>query len=83
MDDAATAIRRWRRGQESAAVRQRLLLREEGARPDQAIAEALDALDALHDMGTWPGPRDPVSERAIGRVRRRWTRIEQRARRQR
>lgn len=77
------AIARWRRGQEAAAARQRALQRATGPRPAQAIAEANSALDALRVMGRWPGPRDPVSERAVEEVRRRWARIERRARRSR
>jgi hypothetical protein len=69
-----------RRGQRAAAERQRELMRAEGPRPEQAVAEALAAAAALASRGTWPGPRDPVSERAVEEVRRRWVRIEQRAR---
>lgn len=73
-------ILRMRRGQRAAAERQRELLRVEGPRPRQAVAEALAAAAALAAEGKWPGPRDPVSERAIEEVRRRWVRIERRAR---
>jgi hypothetical protein len=52
----------------------------EGPRPARAVAQSLSALSALKTMGRWPGPRDPVSERAIEEVRRRWARIQQRAR---
>ena len=31
-----------------------------------------DALEALAEMGAWPGPRDPVSERGVQRVRDQW-----------
>jgi hypothetical protein len=79
MDPRGQALRRWRAGQQAAARRQRELLRAEGPRPDRAVAEALAALEALEAMGLWPGPRDPVSERAVERVRRRWARIEHRA----
>ena len=44
------------------------------------MAEALAAAAALAAAGKWPGPRDPVSERAVEEVRSRWVRIEQRAR---
>jgi hypothetical protein len=69
------AFMRWRSGQAAAAARQRELLARQGARPEQAVAEALAALDALQAMGQWPGPRDPISERAVAVVRERWARI--------
>lgn len=71
---------RWRKGQAAAAARQRELMRAEGPRPEQAVAESLAALNALADMGMWPGPRDPVTERGVWEVRRRWARIERHAR---
>lgn len=77
---AKADVLRWRKGQEAGAARQRELLREEGPRPEQSIAEALDALDALAAMGLWPGPRDPVSERGVQEVRRRWALIQRNAR---
>lgn len=77
--DQAAAVRRWRRGQELAATRSREVAAREGPRPEQAVAEALSALNALQTMGMWPGPRDPVSEAAVLEVRRRWARIQQRA----
>jgi len=67
------------RGQQAAAARQRQLMRDEGPRPEQAIAEALAAVSALAGQGKWPGPRDPASERAVEEVRHRWARIEHRA----
>lgn len=69
-------LARWRRGHAAAAARKRELLRAEGPRPEQAVAEALSALEALEAMGAWPGPRDPVSEREVRKVRRRWARIQ-------
>lgn len=77
--DQAAAVRRWKRGQELAAARSRDLAAQEGPRPEQAVAEALSALSALAKMGMWPGPRDPASEMAVLEVRRRWARIQQRA----
>ena len=74
------AVLAWRAGQRAAERRQRELMREEGARPERAVAESLAALNALDEMGLWPGPRDPASEEAIERVRRRWARIQRRAR---
>jgi len=59
---------------------QRTLQAIEGPRPARAVAQSLSALSALETMGRWPGPRDPVSARAIEEVRRRWARIQQRAR---
>lgn len=64
-----------------AAARQRELLRAEGPRPEQAVAEAIAAAEALADEGKWPAPRDPVSERAVEEVRRRWALIEHNAKR--
>jgi hypothetical protein len=78
--DPKAALARWRRGHEAAERRQRELLAREGPRPAQAAAEAASALNALAAMGAWPGPRDPVSERAVEVVRRRWARAKRRAR---
>jgi hypothetical protein len=69
------AVLRMIRGFRAAGVRQRALLRAEGPRPAQAIAEAIAAAAALAAQGKWPGPRDPVSERAVDKVRQRWARI--------
>jgi hypothetical protein len=69
------ALRRWRRGQAAAAQRQNELSSLEGPRPEQAVAESLAALNALAEMGLWPAPRDPVSERQVDVVRQRWARI--------
>lgn len=73
-------VLRWRRGLAAAAARQRELSYAEGPSPEQAVAEALSALNALDEMGAWPGPRDPVSERGVREVRRRWARIQRLAR---
>jgi hypothetical protein len=54
-------------------------MRAEGPQVEQAVAEAISAAEALEAEGKWPGPRDPVSERAVERVRRRWARIGRRA----
>lgn len=78
--DQAAAVRRWKRGQALAAARSREVAAREGPRPEQAVAEALSALSALARMGMWPGPRDAVSEDAVLQVRRRWARIQKRAR---
>lgn len=78
--DEPARIRRWRRGHEMAEQRQRSLQAAEGPQPAIAIAESLSALNALEAMGMWPGPRDPVSEQAVERVRRRWARVQRRAR---
>jgi hypothetical protein len=74
--DEREALRRWRKGQAAAARRQNELSYLEGPRPEQAVAESLAALNALAEMGLWPGPRDPVGERQVESVRRRWARIE-------
>ena len=78
--ESAEAVQRWRRGQEAAARRQRELTATAGPDSVQAVAEALAALDALEAMGAWPGPRDLLSEQAVEVVRRRWARIQTRAR---
>jgi hypothetical protein len=79
MDERAR-IAKFRAGQKAAAARKLELARAEGPRPEQAIAEALDARDALAEMDLWPDPRDAVSERAVREVRRRWARIQTHAR---
>jgi hypothetical protein len=63
------------RGHRAAAIRRLQLMRAEGPQPEQAVAEALSATAALARQGKWPAPRDPVSERAVEQVRRRWVRI--------
>ncbi|MDX2014141.1 MAG: hypothetical protein SFW67_28340 [Myxococcaceae bacterium] len=74
------AFARWKKGHEATARRQVELMREEGPQPEQAVAEALSALNVLEERGEWPGPRDPVSERQVQQVRRRWALIQRRAR---
>jgi len=74
------ALLRMRRGHREASRREDELRRAEGPQREQAIAEALSALNALADMGLWPGPRDPGSEREVEEVRQRWARIQANAR---
>ena len=74
------AVQRWLAGQRASARLQRTLQAVEGPQPERAVAQSLSALSALEVMGRWPGPRDVVSERAIQEVRRRWVRIQNRAR---
>jgi hypothetical protein len=81
--DQAAAVRRWLRGQVMAAERSRQLSAAEGPNPKQAVAEALSAVNALAEMGLWPGPRDPANEAAVIQVRRRWARIQKKAMRER
>lgn len=66
-------------GERLAEERQRSLRAAEGPRPTQAVAESLSALNALHAMGMWPGPLDPISEERVQDVRRRWVRVQRRA----
>src|SRR5262249_26424123 len=66
--DEAALVKRWRLGHAAAAERQRRLLAEEGARPAQAVAESLSALNALEALGLWPGPRDEISELGVEQV---------------
>jgi hypothetical protein len=80
MQSQKQAVQRWLAGQRAAARVQRTLQAAEGPRPAHAVAQSLSALSALEAMGRWPAPRDPVSERAVEEVRRRWARIQQRAR---
>jgi hypothetical protein len=77
--DQRTAYARWRRGQAAAARRQQELMVSEGARPEVAIAESRAAANALDQMSGWPSERDGVAAHAIAVVRRRWARVEQRA----
>ena len=67
-------------GFRAAAARQKELQRVEGPQPEQAVAEAIAAAEALAAEGKWPAPRDPVNERAVEGVRRRWVRIGRNAR---
>lgn len=78
--DEGERVRRWRRGMRAAEERQRQLRAAEGPKPAQAVAECLSALSALDAMGMWPGEFDPISKRQVDDVRRRWARIEHRAR---
>jgi hypothetical protein len=80
--DEAALVKRWRFGHAVAAERQRRLLADEGPRPAQAVAECLSALNALETMGLWPGPRDEVAERGVEQVRRRWAKVQKRAKQQ-
>jgi hypothetical protein len=64
-----------------AAERSRQVFAAEGPNPKQAVAEALSAVNALAEMGLWPGPRDPANEAAVIHVRRRWARIQKKAKR--
>ena len=73
------AILRMRQGQAAAAARALSLVRSEGPQPLQATKEAISAAAALARDG-WPEARDPATEAAIEEVRRRWVRIENRAR---
>jgi hypothetical protein len=72
-------IRRLRRGQLAAARRQLELCAAEGPNPEQAVAEALAAFDLVCRGKSQPSERDPVSEREVTEVRRRWARIQKRA----
>jgi hypothetical protein len=78
--ESKAVVMRWRRGQDAAARKQRELLAAGEVESERAVAEALAGLEALEAMGVWPGPRDPYSEHAVEVVRRRWARIQTRAR---
>jgi hypothetical protein len=77
------SVRRWLRGHALAGQRSRQAIADEGPNPTQAAAEALSAVNALAEMKLWPGPRDPANEAAVIEVRKRWARIQKRARRER
>ena len=62
-------------GFRAATLRQQQLRKVEGPRPQQAVAEAIAAANALATERKWPGPREAVTERAVEGVRRRWVRI--------
>ncbi|HEY0190512.1 MAG TPA: hypothetical protein VGC42_05275 [Kofleriaceae bacterium] len=79
MPDQAAAVRRWLRGQELAAERIVEERRVAGPQPELAVAEARSAANALAKMGIWPGPRDPGSESGVLEMRRRWVRIQTKA----
>jgi len=80
MQDERAAVLRWLAGQRASARLQRALQAAEGPQPERAVAQSLSALSALEAMGRWPGPRDALSQRAVEEVRRRWVRIQNRAR---
>lgn len=67
---------------QAAEELQRRLRAAEGPKPAQAVAESLSALNALAAMHMWPGQLDPISEQQVQDVRRRWARIQRRARAQ-
>jgi hypothetical protein len=73
--DTRAKVKRFVEGHRAAAERQRELREKEGPQPEQAIAEALDALAALEQLGLWPGPRDPHNEREVERLRERWAKL--------
>jgi hypothetical protein len=64
-----------------AAVREQQLrlLRADGAKPKQAIAECMAMLEIMRARGQWPGPRDPHSEAAVLAVREKWMKIQRNA----
>ena len=51
------------------------LLAIHGPAPKQAVAECLDTLEAMEQMGFWPGPRDAVYENEARRLRQRWAKL--------
>ncbi len=77
--DEKRAVRAMLRGYRAAELRQLELRAREGPRPEQAVAESLSALNAAKDMGLWPAPRGAVEQSDIERVRRRWARVQNRA----
>ena len=79
MPDTRRAVRRFLAGQLAVAERQRDLMRREGPRPQQAVAELFSLVNLLDETGAWPGPRDPVAERDIRTVRRLWERVKKRS----
>jgi hypothetical protein len=72
-------VRRFLAGHRAAAARAAQARAAEGPRPERAIRESLAALNALAEMGLWPGPRDARREDAVGRVRQRWVAVQRRA----
>jgi hypothetical protein len=79
----AERIKRWRQGQIAAARRQLELSASEGPNPAQAVAEALSAFELVTRGKRQPSQRDPISERDVTEVRRRWARIQKLAKAQR
>ena len=74
-----TPLTQLRAGHAAAAARKRQLERAEGPQPERAVAQAQAAIESLAAMGRFPGPRDPISERAVEVVRARWVEIQRRA----
>jgi hypothetical protein len=79
----AAIIRRWRQGHVAAARRKLELSAAEGPDPEQAVAEALSAFELLGRATSRRSQRDPISEQGVTEVRRRWARIQKRAREER
>ena len=75
MRDTRAKVQGFLAGHREAAQRQRQLLEQRGAQPQQAVAECLDALSALEHLGLWPGARDAVHEREATDLRERWARL--------
>jgi len=72
-------VRRFLAGHRAAAARAAQTRATEGPRPERATRESLAALNALAEMGLWPGPRDAPRESAAGQVRKRWVAVQRRA----
>jgi hypothetical protein len=46
-----------------------------------SVGESRSAANAIEQSSGWPTARDPASQEAVERVRRRWARVQQRAKR--
>ena len=73
-------VQLWLAGHRAAERRADELRAAEGAMPECSVPESLSALNAAYDMGLWPSARDLLSETAVDHVRRRWARVQTRAR---
>jgi hypothetical protein len=72
------AVLRWRKGHAAAAQRQLELSAAEGAKRGQAVKEAISAFQVV-SVRFGNVDRDAVSELGVQEVRRRWARIQRRA----
>ena len=63
MDDAREELRRWLRGRQAAARRERQELRRNPPSTEDSVRAACELIAATGRLHGWPGKTDPVTER--------------------